>query len=181
MHAQASKPYVKIRSGFTRTITRSSGVWKSLPAVLVGELVDVLVGAVHLELGNSLDFEVAVRVVAVEDGDADPRVAAQVLALGAPVGRVEDDVLAVGVDPDDARLRHPVPLQRRDGGEALASQQLEVLVGQRSHRSPHFTVVGMFLILPAAISFFTCSTLAAMPAGAFGENFPMPTPPTSSP
>jgi hypothetical protein len=54
-----------------------------------------------------------------------------------------------------------------------------LLVGVQATR--HFTVVGMFLIFPEAICFSTCATFAAIPFGAFGENFPMPTPFTFRP
>ena len=60
--------------------------------------------AVLVELGSALDLEVLVGVVAVPDADADAWVLAQVAALGARVGRVEDDVLAVGVDADQGFL-----------------------------------------------------------------------------
>src|SRR6201999_2272465 len=89
-----------------------------LAVVLARQLVDVVVGAAELELGDAFHLEVAVRVGAVEHRHAHAWVAAQVPAFRAPVRRVEDDVLAVGVDPDDARLRRAVLLERRDRGEA---------------------------------------------------------------
>src|SRR4051794_35632938 len=71
-----------------------------LPVVAQREIVDVLARALFVELDRSLDLEVLVRILVVPDADADARVRSEVAALGALVRRVEDDVLAVGVDPD---------------------------------------------------------------------------------
>src|SRR5690348_14606901 len=90
-----------------------------LARVLAGELVHVLGGTAELELGGAFHLEVPVRIGGIEHGDADPRVAGQLLALRTRRLRVEDDVLAVRVDPDEARVRHAVRAQRGDRAEAL--------------------------------------------------------------
>ena len=60
--------------------------------------------ALDLEACDAFDLEVAVRAAGVEHRYAHARIAPQVLAFGAIVARVEDDVLAVRVDPHDTRL-----------------------------------------------------------------------------
>ena len=72
-----------------------------------------------------LDLEVAIGVVVVPDADRDPRVGSQVAPLRAGVGRVEDDVLAVGVDPHDARLRAAVAVDGRDDAEVPPLEELQ--------------------------------------------------------
>src|SRR4051812_425620 len=66
-----------------------------LAVVAQRELVDVLAGALLVQLDRALDLEVLVRVLAVPDADADERICAQVPAFGALVRRVEDHILAV--------------------------------------------------------------------------------------
>src|SRR3954452_1076143 len=141
-----------------------------LPAVLARQLVDVVVRSLEVEDGDALDLEVVVRIGGVEDGDADARVAAKVLPLRASVRRVEDDVLAVRVDPDDARLRRPVLAQRRHRREALRATESDLCLRQLLH---HFTVVGMFAILPALRCASTVRTAAARPFVSSRENRPM--------
>ena len=87
------------------------------------------------------------------------------------------DVLAVGVDPDDARLHASVLADSGDDAEVEPPQELDVLCAE----CRHLTVVGMFVILPDAICCLITATFAAIPAGVFGENLPMPTPPMSRP
>src|SRR5581483_7582346 len=148
-------------------------------AILARERVDVVVGAVELELRDSLHLEIGVRILRVEDGDAHARVSPQIPTLRTPVGRVEDHMLPVRVDPDDARLRSAVGLEGRDDGEAPAAHERDLGICERRHA--YLTVVGMFLIFPAASCCLIAATFAAIPFGAFGENLPMPTPLTFRP
>src|SRR5205814_9496903 len=115
-----------------------------LAILLARRLVDVLAGAFLAQLHPPLHLEVPVRIVVVPDADADPRVRPQVAALRAPVRRVEDDVIAIRVDPDDARLRPPAVADGRHDGEVLALQESLLPVRELRHR--YFTVVGMFEI-----------------------------------
>ena len=93
-----------------------------LAFVALRELIDVRSRTLLVQLDRALDLEVLVRVVVVPDADADARVRAEVPALRPLVRRVEDNVLAVGVDPDDARLRVPVLSNRADDSEVKPFQ-----------------------------------------------------------
>src|SRR5206468_1786359 len=74
----------------------------TLARVLARELVDVLVRAVACQLRDAANGDPAIAVAAVDDEHAHARVAFEVARLD-PAGRgVEDDVLTVPVDPDDA-------------------------------------------------------------------------------
>src|SRR5246500_2239931 len=73
--------------------------------VLFGELVDAVVGAVLGDLGDAAaDFQIAIGILRIHDGERDTRIAADVLILLTATGRVEDDMLAVEVDPDRSDL-----------------------------------------------------------------------------
>ena len=102
--------------------------------VLLGELVDVPVGRLALlELDRPRDGHVVVRVVLRVDLDGDPRIALHVVPLGAAGRSVEQDVLAVVVDPDGRHVRRPVAPDGRDGTEVLAEEQLCLRVGEVDH------------------------------------------------
>ena len=117
------------RAGLHRTITRSTGVWKacrrsvrdssSMCSAAPSTSSSAVPSTSKYWYGSSLSQTLI----------DDPRVAAQVAPLGAGIRRVEDDVLAVGVDPDDARLRAPALVDRRDDAEVEPLQQLHLLVG----------------------------------------------------
>src|SRR5581483_11273941 len=139
--------------------------------VLHRQVVDVVGGAVLGRLDRPFDLDPAIRVGEHEDGRV--RRLCKVAPFRAHGRRVEEHVLAVGVDPHHRRLRAPALVDGRDDCEVRATEQLDLRVAEARHQC---TTVGMFLILPDSISAFTRATLPAMPAGAFGENLPMPTP-----
>jgi len=68
----------------------------------------------------------------------------------------------------------------RDDLDAPLARDAEVTV-VAAVASGYLTVVGMFLIFPLMICCLIAFTFAARPAGAFGENFPRPTPFLSRP
>src|SRR5258708_6197920 len=111
-----------------------------LAVVALRKLADVLVRALLVQLDRAFDLEVPVGILVVPDADADARVRAEVPALGALVRRVEDDVLAVGVDPDDARLRAAVLTDRGDYPEVMSLQDRLLLVAQLCHARPSVIV-----------------------------------------
>src|SRR4051812_7560947 len=73
--------------------------------VLVRELVDVLLGPLVRQLRGACDRHPVVRVVAIDDAHAHVRVPPQVARLRAPLGGVDQDMLAVVVDPRRCQLR----------------------------------------------------------------------------
>src|SRR5690242_5280592 len=80
-----------------------------LAQVLLREHVDVLDRAVVDERGRAAHHHVpALLVRSREDGDGRPRIALDVLHLRPPVRAVDEDVLAVVVDPDRRRMRRAV-------------------------------------------------------------------------
>ena len=82
--------------------------------VLLGHLVDVCVGSVVADLGDSsADHQRAVRVFGVDDRDRHARIPSYVSILQSTLGRVHDDERSVGIDPDGTRLRAAVFHQRR--------------------------------------------------------------------
>src|SRR5438128_1653971 len=105
-----------------------------LAQVLLGERVDVLIGALLRHLDDAPpDLEVAVGVVRVLHRKRDLRIPLKVLVLHPPPGSVEADVLPVVVHPDRGHLRRPVPADGRDVGERLFREQVTAVLGNRRH------------------------------------------------
>jgi hypothetical protein len=64
----------------------------------------VLVGSGFGGLGHSADHDDVVGIVGIDDRDGNVGVAVQVGLLGPALGRVEDEVVTVAVDPDRGEL-----------------------------------------------------------------------------
>src|SRR4029077_15806392 len=91
--------------------------------VLLGELVDAVVGAIFGDFRDAAaDFQIAIRIIRIDDGEGDTRIAADVLILLAAPGRVEDDMLTIEVDPDRSDLR---PAVGHESGEVGKGPFLE--------------------------------------------------------
>ena len=90
-----------------------------------GAALPILFGLIRGERATTLQsVGIALAVLgillasrAVDDQDAHARVTLEVARLRAAGRSVEQDVLAVPVDPDDRELRRPVGVQRPDGCE----------------------------------------------------------------
>ena len=72
--------------------------------VLLGEGVDLLVGALVGELRGAADLGVLVRVVLVEEQQRRARVALEVRRPGAAAGAVERELVVLDVEPDDGAV-----------------------------------------------------------------------------
>src|SRR5579883_1858252 len=105
--------------------------------VFLGHFVDVLAGALLGDLGHAAaNFEVAVRVLRVHDGQRDAGIAADIAILLAPLGGVEDDVLAVVVDPHGSDLGASVGHEGAEAGEGALLEKVGILFRDgRSHES----------------------------------------------
>jgi hypothetical protein len=122
--------------GVTRTISRSTSprlAWRALPAVLLPERAEQRLVPVLDQLGRAADVGGLVRVLGVEDCEADPWVAGEIPGLLAPRRGREEHEVTVPHDPDHRGLRPAVWIQRRDGGDVPPIQQSARLLVKR-HR-----------------------------------------------
>ena len=107
--------------------------------VLLAEGVDdglaILLGG---RLEDGLDEHVLVLVLGVGDQQRRAAGALDVLRPAAALRGVQDDVLGVGVDPDERRVDRSVLVERRDVAEVAALDELAHRVGQGAagHRAP---------------------------------------------
>src|SRR5262245_3821986 len=112
-----------------------------LVEVLLRHLVDVRVGALVGDADHpSLNRHVAVRVVGIRNRQRDARIALEVVRLHAPLRRVHDEVGAVGIDPHGRHLWTAIGIERRQVGERLLLQQIEMCLRDAGHRclqTPH--------------------------------------------
>src|SRR5438445_13659184 len=97
------------------------GTLEPISGVCARQLFDVLIGAFGDQFGAAADRRrVSIRMRGIEDRDRDAVVTQEVAGLEPMKGGVEIDVLAVGFDPDDRRLRTAIGVHRRDGREVPA-------------------------------------------------------------
>src|SRR5205085_12267574 len=74
--------------------------------ILFRHLVDVRVCAMLGDFNNAAaNLQIAVRVLRINDGQRNPRIAAHILILLAGFGGIDDDVVAFDVAPDGGDLR----------------------------------------------------------------------------
>ena len=106
--------------------------------VLLGERVDVLVGALVGQLGGAADADPAIGVVAVDHEHGDVGIAFEVVRLDPPPSGVEAQVLAVGVDPHRGDLRRAVGHHGGDETEVRLVDQRKVVGGQHVVTHPPF-------------------------------------------
>ena len=104
-----------------------------IPGVLLGELVDLLVGSLMAQLGGPRDRQPPEAVLRVEHGHGRTPVVAQVVGLGATLGGVEDDRVVVDVHPHDGVVRRAVLAERRDDAEVGIAEELLLLFAQLGH------------------------------------------------
>lgn len=84
------------------------------------ETVNVFIGAGFADFHHpALNLEVAVGVGRVGDAQGNARVAAHVAVFDPSFGRVDEDVIAVGVEPDRRHLRRAVAVERGEIDEGL--------------------------------------------------------------
>src|SRR5271165_1754655 len=96
--------------------------------ILLGHLVDVsgaaLLGDLHYSAAN---FQVAIRIVRIDNGQRDPWFTAYILVLLPASRGVENHVLAVEVAPHRRHLRTAVGHQRGETGEGALLKQITIL------------------------------------------------------
>src|SRR3954454_19838010 len=106
-----------------------------LTQVLPREHVDVLERALVDDLRRAADHHVAgLLVLGGQDGYGRAWIALDVGDLGPASGAVDEDVLAVVVDPDRGRLRRSVLADGRDHAPVAVGEELRLLLAQRGHR-----------------------------------------------
>src|ERR1700727_1428979 len=91
-----------------------------LARVLLGKLVDEFVGAFFSDLHHAAaNRKMAIWIVWIEDVDADPWIAPDVFVLDASYGGIDQNVLAIVVEPDRSYVRTAVRHQCRQLSERL--------------------------------------------------------------
>ena len=97
-------------------------------AVFASQALDVIPGAFGAHRSHPPgDGDVANPVVAIEDADRHPRVIPEVLGPSPVFGGVEDELVALRVDPSHGDVRAAVGAQRRDRGQVRLLEQLALL------------------------------------------------------
>src|SRR5207244_1691912 len=121
-----------------------------LAEVLLGQPVDLPVGALGRHLGAAADRDPLVGVLGVDDDQRDARILLEVTRLRASGRRVERDrAVVLHVDPDDGRVRRAVLAERRDDADVRVLQELLLLLveccgcrhGSSSSLDTRFTVL----------------------------------------
>src|ERR1700677_2250268 len=120
-----------------------------LVQVLLGERVDVLVGALARALGDTAaDLHVLVGVLEVLHGERDPWITLEVAHPAAPLGAVDYGVTVLDIDPYGDAVHGAVGTQRGDVAEVLRLQQLlGSAIDSCAHQSKPF-LVGVVVSIP---------------------------------
>ena len=100
------------------------------------------------ELGGAGHPDPAVHLLRVDDDERDPGIPLQMTKLEAAARRVEaHDLVALGVDPDDGRVRRAVRPQRRHGAdEGIVLQEGALRGGEAGHV---VTTNGLAFLIPS--------------------------------
>src|SRR4051812_6363320 len=108
--------------------------------ILLRHLVDVGVSALFSNFFYSpANLDIAVRVLRIHDGEGNTRFAAHIAVLLAAFRRVEDDVLAVVVNPNWCYLWTAVGHEGCEVGEGGFVEQIAILLGNSGHLRAPFT------------------------------------------
>ena len=106
---------------------------RELPEILLRKVVDLVLRTLVYQPCRPRDAQPAERILGIDDGQADPRIAREVPRLRATVRRVERDAHLVHVDPDDGRVRRPVRAERGHDADERVLQELVLLLRQLGH------------------------------------------------
>src|SRR5215468_5705516 len=107
-----------------------------LAEILLGQAVDLFVGALGGDLDRAADRDPLVGILGVDDGDRGLRVLPEVALLRSPDRGVERDDAVFGIDPDDRAVRRSVGPDRRHGADVrVLADELAVLLRQLGHLS----------------------------------------------
>jgi hypothetical protein len=91
--------------------------------ILLGHGIDVSLGATFSDVYHlAADSDKPARIVRVLDADSDPRVSPHVFIFDPALSAVDDDVLAIEIDPHRAGVRRSVA---HHGGEMGKGSLLE--------------------------------------------------------
>src|SRR5207247_578632 len=96
-----------------------------LAEILLGHLVDVLVGAVLSDLRHgSLHLKMAIGIIRIDQHYRHAWVAAHIAVLDAAFGRIDNHVLAVEIDPHRSHLGLAIRHQGGQTGEYLLVEEV---------------------------------------------------------
>lgn len=108
-------------------------LWPGSAVVVMGELVDQLVGSGLFDPGGAADRAVAVAVLPIDDQHADVGVTLEVAGLGPTRVGGEHDLAVALLGPDDRLLQRAVGIGGSDNGEVGPGQEFTSLRGQWFH------------------------------------------------
>ena len=98
--------------------------------IFLGHFVDVGAGAVFGDFDDATtNFEIAVGIFRVHEGQGDAGIAADVFIFLTSLGGVEDDMVTIKVAPDGGDLRATVGHEGGEVGEGALLKQVAIFFG----------------------------------------------------